>query len=145
MEEENRLRIDDDLSIPRSELEYRATRSGGPGGQHVNTSSTRIELTWNLLQSTALTEAQRELLREKLASRIDGQGMLRVVAARSRSQHQNRELATERLAELLARALRPPKPRKRTRVPRAAKEERLQEKKRRSERKRGRGRVGPDE
>lgn len=145
MEEENRLRIDDELSIPKSELEYRATRSGGPGGQHVNTSSTRIELTWNLLQSTALTDAQRELLREKLASRIDGQGVLRVVAARSRSQHQNRELATERLVELLARALRPPKPRKRTRVPRAAKEERLQEKKRRSERKRGRGRVGPDE
>ena len=145
MDEDNLLRIDGDLSIPRSELEYRATRAGGPGGQHVNTSSTRIELTWNLLRSAALTDAQRTLLQEKLASRIDGQGSVRVVAAKSRSQHQNRELATERLAELLARALRPPTPRKRTRVPRAAKEERLQEKKRRSERKRSRGRVAPDE
>ena len=145
MDEDNLLRIDGDLSIPRSELEYRATRAGGPGGQHVNTSSTRIELTWNLLRSAALTDAQRTLLQEKLASRIDGQGSVRVVAAKSRSQYQNRELATERLAELLARALQPPTPRKRTRAPRAAKEERLQEKKRRSERKRSRGRVAPDE
>lgn len=145
MEDENRIRVDDHVAIPRSELEYRATRAGGPGGQHVNTSSTRIELTWNVRTSAALDEVQRARLLEKLASRIDGEGVLRVVAAASRSQLQNRELATERLAEIVARALRPPKPRKRTRVPRAAKEARLQQKKRRSERKRDRGRIASDE
>src|ERR1044072_9274432 len=62
------------LRIPRSELSFRATRAGGPGGQHVNTSSTRIELWWNLSESAALTEAQRELLRERLAHGLDSEG-----------------------------------------------------------------------
>jgi ribosome-associated protein len=139
------LPIDETLAIPRAELDYRATRAGGPGGQHVNTSSTRIELFWNVRTSVALSDVQRDRLLEKLANRIDAEGVLRVVAAASRSQHQNRELATERLAELVARALRQPKPRKRTKVPRAAKQARLESKKRRSKVKRDRGKVGLEE
>jgi ribosome-associated protein len=139
--DETMLRVNDALAIPRAELEYRATRAGGPGGQHVNTSSTRIELTWNVQASPALSEPQRERIMEKLSSRIDGDGVLRIVAAGSRSQHQNRAAATERLAEAVERALRTPKPRKRTRTPRAAKEARLQEKKRRSRVKQDRGAI----
>ncbi|HSJ13755.1 MAG TPA: alternative ribosome rescue aminoacyl-tRNA hydrolase ArfB [Longimicrobiales bacterium] len=145
MSDEGLLRVDESLAIPRTELEYRATRSGGPGGQHVNTSSTRIELTWNVRESAALDEAQRARIMEKLASRIDANGVLRIVAANSRSQHQNRETATTRLAETVARALRVPKPRRRTKTPRAVKEARLQEKKRRSRVKQDRGPVRPDE
>jgi ribosome-associated protein len=131
------------LVIPRAELTYRATRAGGPGGQHVNTSATRIELTWNLESSAAPTDEQRALLRERLAGRLDGEGNVRVVASRHRSQHQNREEATLRLQALLERALAQPKKRKPTRPPRSAKEARLKDKKRRSEVKRQRGR--PDE
>jgi ribosome-associated protein len=139
------LRINDELAIPLVELGYSATRSGGPGGQHVNTSSTRIELTFNVGASPSLSEAQRARIMERLATRIDGAGILRLASAASRSQHQNREDATARLVRLLADALRERKPRRRTRVPRAVKEARLQEKKKRSEVKRRRGPVVPEE
>ncbi len=145
MIDETVVRINDNLAIPRAELDYRATRSGGPGGQHVNTSSTRIELTWNVANSTALSDDERRRLLEKLATRIDGSGVLRLVSAGSRSQHQNREEVTTRFAGVLERALRVPKPRKRTKVPKSAKEDRLREKKKRSEVKRGRDKIGPDE
>jgi len=145
MTDDSLLHVDPSLSIPRSELEYRATRSGGPGGQHVNTSSTRVELTWNVRASAALSDEQRTLVMEKLQSRIDTEGVLRLVGAASRSQYQNREAVTERLAKLVAGALRQPKPRKRTRPPKASKEARLQGKKQRSQVKQRRGRVSPDE
>jgi ribosome-associated protein len=137
------LRIDaaPPLAVPRAELVYRATRSGGPGGQHVNTSATRIELIWNLERSAAPTDAQRARLREQLVSRIDGEGNVRVVASKHRSQHQNREEATARFQALLERALAVRKPRKRTRPPKAANEERLRAKKRRSELKQQRSRL----
>jgi ribosome-associated protein len=129
------------LRIPRAELSYRATRAGGPGGQHVNTSATRVELTWNVATSVALTDAQRALLCERLAARLRGGGVLRIVASEHRSQHRNREEADERLCALLGRALARTKPRRPTRPPRASREARLEEKKRRAEIKRGRGRV----
>ena len=72
--------------LPPSELEYRATRSSGPGGQHVNTSSTRVELTFDLESSPTLTDAERELARRRLRSRLDADGRLRVVAQDERSQ-----------------------------------------------------------
>src|SRR5262245_1165959 len=103
------------LRIPRGELSYRATRSGGPGGQHVNKTATRVELWWNLEQSGAPSDEQRALLRERLAGRLDSEGWLRLVESGSRSQLRNRETVTERFGELLARALRPRTPRKRTR------------------------------
>jgi len=121
------------LRVPRAELTYRATRAGGPGGQHVNTTATRIELWWNVDASSALDDAQRATLKEQLATRIDGEGSIRIVASKHRSQHQNREEATARFAAMLARALTPRKPRRKTRPTRASKERRLQDKKQRSE------------
>jgi ribosome-associated protein len=132
------LEITPALLVPLAELDYRATRAGGPGGQHVNTSSTRIEVWWDLRTSPALSEEQRARLLERLAGRLDGEGRLRVVASQSRSQLRNREAATERLRELVASALAVRKPRKRTKPSRAAKAARLEAKRRRSALKRDR-------
>ena len=138
MDETTYLNVTPTLSIPRVELQYRASRSGGPGGQHVNTSSTRIELLWDLNGSRAVTDEQRAQIRTRLAARLDSEGMVRVVASDHRSQGQNREAADIRLASLVRHALHVPKKRRATKPTRAAKERRLAEKKRRSERKRDR-------
>lgn len=138
MRDPDSLAVTPEISIPRNELTYRATRSGGPGGQHVNTSSTRIELLWDLSGSRAVTDAQRDLLRAKLAPRLDADGMVRVVASDRRSQQQNRIAAEERLAALVRHALHVPKKRRKTKPPAAAKEKRIKAKKLRSERKRDR-------
>ena len=135
---EDALVVNEQVVIPRGELTYRATRAGGPGGQHVNTSSTRIELLWNVGTSAALTDAQRSLVRDRLAARLDAEGNVRVVASDSRSQHQNRERAEARLAALVRDALVVRKPRRPTKPSRAAKEARLAEKKRHSGKKRDR-------
>ena len=118
--------------IPLHELTFRATRAGGPGGQHVNTSSTRVELWWHAAESPSLTEAERARLLVVLGHRLDGEGWLRLVSAATRSQLQNREAVIERLQRLVAEALVPPKRRRKTKPPRAAAERRLQEQKRRS-------------
>ena len=123
--------------LPTSELEFRATRSGGPGGQHVNTSSTRVELVFDLAASSTLTEAERALARRRLRSRLDAEGRLRVVAQDERSQHRNRRLATERFCALMRGALAPPPPPRRPSKPtRASTEERLERKRRDAVRKR---------
>lgn len=132
------LEITPALLLPLAELDYRATRAGGPGGQHVNTSSTRVEVWWDVGTSPTLSDEQRARLLERLANRLDGEGRLRVVASDSRSQHRNREAATERLRDLVAAALAVRKPRKRTRPTRAAKAARLDAKRRRSAVKRDR-------
>jgi ribosome-associated protein len=142
---DSELEITPALRLPRSELEYHATRSGGPGGQHVNTSSTRIEVWWDIGSSPSLTEDQRSRLLSRLARRIDNAGRLRVVASQSRSQLRNREAATERLKELVAAALAVSKPRKRTKPSRAAKAARLEAKRRRSALKRERRAPSADE
>ena len=126
------------LSIPRSELEYRATRAGGPGGQHVNTSSTRIELLWDLANSRVLDDDQRERIRERLSARLTADGRVRVVASDRRSQQQNKQSADERLAALIRHALHVPKKRKATKPTRASKERRLTHKKKHSDKKRQR-------
>jgi ribosome-associated protein len=126
------------LTIPRAELLFRASRAGGAGGQHVNTSSTRIELLWDLTRSASVTDAQRERLLSKLAARLDAEGFVRVVASARRSQQQNREEAEQRLAQLVRQALVVPKTRKKTKPGRAAKEKRLSEKRRHAERKQNR-------
>jgi ribosome-associated protein len=123
------------LSIPRAELTARATRSGGPGGQHVNTSSTRVELLWNVWESPTLFDDQRALLMNALRTRLSASGELRVVASDTRSQLRNRALAEKRLAEIVRRALVIKKARKKTRPTRSAVERRLAEKKLRSKRK----------
>ena len=139
------LEVTPALLLPLAELDYRATRAGGPGGQHVNTSSTRIEVWWDVRSSPTLSGEQRVLVLERLATRIDGEGRLRIVASESRSQLRNREAATERLRELVASALAVRKPRKRTRPGRAAKAARLEAKRRRAATKRRRRPPSPEE
>jgi ribosome-associated protein len=136
------LNIAPGLFVPRSELEYRASRSSGPGGQHVNTASTRIELLWKLEESQVLSDEQRARLRTRLAARLDSTGALRVVASARRSQQQNKQAADERLAALVRHALHVPKRRRPTKRPKAANERRLLEKKHRGQIKRARH---PDE
>src|SRR5678816_182434 len=99
------VRVDESVVIPRDELATRASRAGGAGGQHVNTSSTRIELVWKVGDTRALTDAQRERVLQKLSSRLDGERNVRVVASDRRSQRQNREAAEARLADLVRAAL----------------------------------------
>ena len=132
------LVVNERLSIPRHELSARASRAGGAGGQHVNTSSTRIEILWNVRTSGALDEETRARLIEKLATRVDGEGTIRVVASDRRSQRQNRESAEERLVTLVRKALVVQKKRRPTKPSRASKEKRISEKKRRGETKAGR-------
>ena len=131
MSKDGPLEVTSAVAIPRTELEFRASRAGGAGGQHVNTSSTRIELLWNVRTSLALDEAARERVLAKLSSRIDGEGFIRVVSSARRSQLQNREAAEERLAELVRAAMVVQKRRRATKPSRGAKEARLAEKKKR--------------
>jgi ribosome-associated protein len=132
--------------LDESELEFRFTRSGGPGGQHVNTSATRVELVFDLTASQALSDEERTLAARRLRSRLDGDGRLRVVAQDERSQSRNRRLAVERFCELMRDALRPPPPPRRpTRPGRAAAERRLAGKRQTSTRKRLRRPPGNDQ
>ena len=135
---ENLLQVNAALSIPRNELDVRVSRASGAGGQHVNKTSSRVEIFWNVAGSRALTEEQRSRLTQKLASRLTTEGSIRVVASDMRSQSRNRDLAEERLAELVRQALIIPKKRRATKPTRAAKEARLESKKRHSTKKRDR-------
>lgn len=132
------------FQIPREELIARATRSSGAGGQHVNKTSSRIQLSWNVATSDALDDAQRERLLHKLSSRLTADGTLTVSVSDTRSQHRNREIAEERLEEVVRAALVVPKKRKPTKPSRAAKERRLDEKKIRSQKKKNRRNTGLD-
>ena len=135
---ENLLAVNDSLSIPRSELDVRVSRASGAGGQHVNKTSSRVEIFWNVRSSRALADDQRARLLDKLSSRLTTEGSVRVVASDMRSQSRNRDLAEERLTELVRRALIVPRKRKPTKPTRAAKEARLETKKRHSNKKRQR-------
>ena len=136
--------VNERLTIPRHELTARASRAGGAGGQHVNTSSTRIELLWNVRTSAVLDDETRERLLARLDTKLDGEGTLRVVASDRRSQRQNRESAEERLAEMVRRALVVQKKRRPTKPSKASKEKRISEKKRRGETKAARRKDGFD-
>ena len=133
------------FTIPDAELDFQTSRSGGPGGQHVNKAETRVEVIWNVEESSSLTNVQRERVLRKLATRVDGLGRLRVAADTHRSQARNREEAVERLHDLVRDALKVPKKRKKTKPSRAAKERRLKEKKERAQKKKMRGPVRPEE
>ena len=123
------IQVAEDTVIPLDEIELRASRSSGPGGQHANVTASRIEAVFDVEASKALSEGQRSLLRQKLGDRVTA------VAQDARSQARNRELALERLRERLTEGLRRPKPRRPTRPSRAARERRLEQKRRRSTRK----------
>ena len=133
------LHVNDELAIPRDEIELRASRSSGPGGQHANVTASRIEAVFDVEASDALSEEQRAQLLRRLGPRVTA------IAQDARSQARNRELALERLRERLAVGLRRPKPRRPTKPSRAASERRLQEKRRTSERKRERRRPADDD
>lgn len=137
-------RIRGSVVLPEAELEWRFSRSSGPGGQHVNTSDSRVELRFDLAASRALPDVWRERALERLAGRLVG-GTLVVRAGEHRSQWRNRETAAVRMAALLAEATAPPpRPRRRRGVPRGVVEHRLRHKRHRSELKRGRsGRDWP--
>jgi ribosome-associated protein len=121
--------------IPDDELELSFSRSGGPGGQHANTSATKVELRWDVEASAALSDAQKALVRERLASRLSTDGVLILQASEHRSQTRNREAVIARLHNLLEDALRPARPRRPTKPSKAAKERRLEDKRHTSEKK----------
>jgi ribosome-associated protein len=132
------LRVSSSCQIPLEELTWRFTGSGGPGGQHANTSNTRAEVVFDVAGSPSLGPRQRARLLERLGPSV------RVAASDTRSQGRNRDLALERLRSRLADALKVEKPRRATRPSKGAKERRLSDKKRQSERKRQRRVTGED-
>ena len=139
------LIVTSSVRIPRTELEMRATRSGGPGGQHVNTSSTKIELRWQPAMSVALSDMQRARVLIALASKLDTEGWLRLTASEYRSQLQNKDAAEARLVGLLKGALVVPKVRRATKPTYTSKVKRLESKSQRSDVKQQRKRIVRDE
>ena len=130
------LRVTGSVVVPEAELRWRFSRSSGPGGQHVNTSDTRVELSFDLAHSTAFSRTQHDRAIERLGDRLVD-GVLTVSGSQYRSQLRNREAAAERMTELLRRAIAPPpKPRRATKPSRRAKQKRLDAKKQRGEIKR---------
>ncbi len=126
------LYINSRIQIPQSELRFRFSRSGGPGGQNVNRVSTRVELLYDLVHSS-LDPESKGILRKKLSSRLSYDGIIRIVSQESRSQWKNKQTATEKFVDLLKRAMRPQKSRVPTRVTRNSIETRLVRKKGRGE------------
>lgn len=119
------------LFIPSHEFRFRTSRSGGPGGQNVNKLETRVELLFDVKNSSVLNDDQRKLVLEKLSSRIDEEGVLRIVVQESRSQWENKQLAIKKLHQVLQKALKPQKPRVKTKPTRSSRERRLEGKKKR--------------
>lgn len=132
------------LAIPESAITFTASRSSGPGGQNVNKVSSRVTLSFNVLASTALSEDQKRKIGSRLTTRINKEGVLRIVSQKTRSQEMNRTDALERFSDLLCRALTDQRSRIKTRVPAGAKERRIEEKRKRTLVKRERLKRGWD-
>ncbi len=139
--DEEILQINSELTIPLAEFTFRTSRSSGPGGQHAQKSSTRVELLFDVANSPSLAGAQRTRILEQLASYIDTAGVLHLVSQSERSQLRNKEEVIARFQTLMRKALRRRKRRRPTRPTRASRERRLKEKKRRSEAKQLRRKV----
>jgi ribosome-associated protein len=138
------LTVTPQLTVPDAELRERFSRSSGPGGQGVNTTDSRVELSWDVANSPSVPDWLRDRLLQRLASRLAG-GVLTVAVSTQRAQLQNRAEARERMASILRAAAAPPPPKRRpTKPTRGAKERRLSAKKRRSQTKKHR-RAGPDD
>jgi ribosome-associated protein len=138
------VRVTRTLEIPADEIDLSFSTSSGPGGQNVNKSETRVNLTWNVKESRALGPRQRDRILKRLSNRINSSGRLHLSSSRYRSQWRNREDVTARLQELVADALRPAKRRVETSPTTASREKRLQAKRRRSQMKRARRPVDDD-
>ncbi len=138
------IRVTNELLIPENEITFTASRSGGPGGQNVNKVSSRVTLSFDVWGSTALSQEQKQKVASKLVTRINKDGVLRIISQRTRSQEMNRTDALERFVDLLNDALTPERPRVKTRMPRAAKERRMEEKKKRRVIKETRSKKGWD-
>ncbi|APG60985.1 alternative ribosome rescue aminoacyl-tRNA hydrolase ArfB [Christiangramia salexigens] len=123
--------MDEDFLI--KELEYKAVRSSGPGGQHANKASTKVELYFDIANSTAISDRERERLIKKLSGRINQDGVLKMSSEESRSQHTNKEIVTGLFLFELKEALKRPKPRKKTKPTKASKIKRLKAKKKKAE------------
>jgi len=136
--------VDDRVQIPLSELEFRFSRSSGPGGQHVQKASTRVELLFDVARSPSLDDEQRARVLNRLSGYVDSDGILHVVSQSERSQWRNRREVVERFQELMRRALARRKQRRATRPTAASREKRLEQKRRRSQIKRQRGPVEGD-
>lgn len=139
------LLIDNQVAIPRSELDFRYSRSSGPGGQHAQKSSTRVELLFDVANSPSLTAEQRARVTKRLGNYLDAEGVLHLVSQTERSQYRNRQEVTDRFQDLMRQALKRRKRRKPTKPTAASQERRLKRKKRRSEKKKRRGPVRPGE
>lgn len=138
-----RLQVTEQISIDESELRERYIRASGPGGQRVNKVATAVQLRFDVARSPSLPPEVRERLRRLAGRRLTADGVLVIEAQRFRARERNREDALERLLRLIRRAAEPAKPRRKTRPPAAARERRLDEKRRQSARKRLRGGVVP--
>lgn len=132
MSEED-LEIKEGLVIPGWELWFTATRSGGPGGQHANKTSSRVTLHWSVAGSSVLDPAQKRLVQNRLRANMTDQGVLQITVSDTRSQHRNRMIARQRLAQQVQRGLRRRKRRIRTGPSRAQKRKRLEEKRHRAQ------------
>jgi len=141
----NDLIIDPSLTIPAWELSWTAVRAAGPGGQHVNKVSTKIELRFDLLHSHALSDSEKRRLRDIAGGRVDAEGRILIQCQETRSQSRNLEEARELLAELIRQARVVPKRRKKTRPSRAARERRLRQKRAQSSKKQERRKVGKED
>jgi len=123
------------ITIPGWELDFASSRSSGPGGQSVNKTNSRVTLRWHVASSSVLSTGQKSRLARKLSSRIDGSGFISIHAESARSQLKNKELARERLAQMIAEALIIPKRRRATKPSRASKQRRIDKKKKQGQKK----------
>jgi ribosome-associated protein len=145
MDDDKQFTISEKLSIPRNELQFRFSTSRGPGGQHANRSASRVTLLFDVYGSPSLSEQQRSILIQNLGNRMDQNGVLRIEAQESRSQHKNRQVALERFRTLVSTAVVERKKRQSTKPSLAAKERRLANKKKKSDVKRDRASTWRDD
>lgn len=135
------IQVKKDVEIREEELVFKFSRSSGPGGQNVNKVNTRVTLLFDVANATGLSDGQKEQIFERLATRVNKNGVIRVISQRYRTQKANREATIERLQELLREALKKEPVRKKTKVPEQVRQRRLEEKKRRSILKKQRAKI----